>query len=122
MPAPSTTEQFLELVRRSGLVDDKQLSAYLERLRADAALPDGPRPLATRLLQDGLLTHFQAEQLLAGKARGFTLAGKYRLLEHLGTGGMGSVFLCEHISMRRRVAIKVLPLGRASDASYLERF
>src|SRR5689334_11126889 len=122
MPAPSSTEQFLELVRRSGLVDDKQFTAYVERLRAESAMPDAPRPLALRLLQDGLLTHFQAEQLLAGKARGFTLAGKYRLLEHLGTGGMGSVFLCEHISMRRRVAIKVLPIGRASDASYLERF
>jgi serine/threonine protein kinase len=122
MPAPSTTEQFLELVRRSGLVEDKSLASYVERLRGDGPLPDGPRPLATRMLQDGLLTHFQAEQLLHGKARGFTLAGKYRLLEHLGTGGMGSVFLCEHISMRRRVAIKVLPVGRASDASYLERF
>jgi serine/threonine protein kinase len=122
MPAPSTTEQFLELIRRSALVEDKQLASYIERLRADAALPEAPRPLAVRMLQDGLLTHFQAEQLLLGKARGFTLGGKYRLLEHLGTGGMGSVFLCEHISMRRRVAIKVLPVGRASDASYLERF
>ncbi|HZY83431.1 MAG TPA: protein kinase, partial [Gemmataceae bacterium] len=122
MPAPSTPEQLLELVRRSGLVEDKQFASYVERLRADSALPDAPRPLAARLLQDGLLTHFQAEQLLLGKARGFTLGGKYRLLEHLGTGGMGSVFLCEHISMRRRVAIKVLPVGRASDASYLERF
>jgi serine/threonine protein kinase len=35
---------------------------------------------------------------------------------------MGTVFLCEHTSMRRRVAIKVLPVAKAKDPSYLERF
>jgi serine/threonine-protein kinase len=35
---------------------------------------------------------------------------------------MSSVYLAEHEVMRRRVAIKVLPLNRVNDASYLERF
>ena len=35
---------------------------------------------------------------------------------------MGSVFLCEHRSMRRRVAIKVLPVAQAKDPAALERF
>src|SRR5262245_37431013 len=107
MPAPSTTPQFLELVQKSGLVDDNQFQGYVAPLQA-AGLPETPVQMAEAMVRDGLLTHFQAQQLLQGKARGFTINNKYKLLEHLGAGGMGSVFLCEHVSMRRRVAIKVL--------------
>ncbi|MEX0712859.1 MAG: protein kinase, partial [Pirellulales bacterium] len=45
-----------------------------------------------------------------------------KLLGHLGTGGMSSVFLAEHVLMRRRVAVKVLPQNRVHDTSYLARF
>ena len=44
------------------------------------------------------------------------------MLERLGSGGMGQVFLCEHKLMRRRVAVKVLPTAKAADPSSLERF
>src|SRR5206468_6479150 len=43
------------------------------------------------------------------------------VLERLGAGGMGSVYLCEHTLMRRRVAVKVLP-EKSADSSSLERF
>jgi serine/threonine protein kinase len=69
----------------------------------------------------GLLTRFQAELLLQGKWRGFFL-GKYKVLEHLATGGMSNVYLCEHQLLKRRVAAKV-PLTRlASFQSVQERF
>src|SRR5581483_10286116 len=71
--------------------------------------------MAGLLVSAGLLTHFQAEQLMQGKWRRFTI-GKYKVLERLGAGGMGSVFLCEHKLMRRRVAVKVLPTARAVAA------
>src|SRR5262249_35583954 len=35
---------------------------------------------------------------------------------------MGSVYLCEHKFMRRRVAVKVLPSSKAQESSALERF
>src|SRR5262249_27270936 len=35
---------------------------------------------------------------------------------------MGSVYLCEHKFMRRRVAVKVLPSAKAEESSALERF
>src|SRR5215475_13742358 len=35
---------------------------------------------------------------------------------------MGSVYLCEHKLMRRRVAVKVLPTAKADDPASLERF
>ena len=70
---------------------------------------------------DGILTAWQNERLLEGKHRGFLL-GKYKLLRHIGTGGMSTVYLAEHTLMRRRVAVKVLPQARVNDSSYLDRF
>src|SRR5262249_6369707 len=121
MPAPTTIDELLEVARKSGVVDDKRLTAYLDKLRAAGPLPSEPGKLAGQLVRDGVLTQFQAEQFLQGKWRRFTL-GKYKVLERLGSGGMGSVYLCEHIMMRRRVAVKVLPTAKAEDTSCLERF
>lgn len=70
------------------------------------------------LEQLGQLTHWQAQQLLAGRPR--FLIGKYRLLGTLGRGGMGEVFLAEHVTMERRVAIKLIDPRLPPPA--LERF
>jgi serine/threonine protein kinase len=121
MPVPSTTDQFLELVNKSGLIDPQRFQAHLQRCRASDSLPKAPASLADAFVRDRLLTRFQADQLLQGKWRNFVLSGKYKILGRLGAGGMGYVFLCEHQIMRRRVAIKVLPL-QSSDPSSLERF
>jgi len=121
MPAPTSIDEFVELVRKSGVLDEKRLDAQVEKLREAGELPTDAVKLAAALVQDGFLTNFQAEQLVQGKWRRFTI-GKYRVLERLGSGGMGSVFLCEHIFMRRRVAVKVLPSAKAADPSSLERF
>jgi len=43
---------------------------------------------------------------------GMTLGGRYKLIEELGKGGMGSVFLAEQLEpVRRRVALKIIKLG-----------
>ena len=72
-------------------------------------------------MRDGILTHFQAEQFLQGKWHGFVI-GKYKVLERLGWGGVGNVYLCEHTFMRRRVAVKVLATAHADDPGTLQRF
>src|SRR5438552_924671 len=121
MPAPGTVDEFLDLIRKSGVVEEKRLSPYLEKLRAAGKVPTDPGKMARLLIDNSILTHFQAEQLLQGKWRRFTI-GKYKVLERLGSGGMGSVYLCEHKLMRRRVAVKVLPTAKAAEPSSLERF
>jgi len=121
MPSPVTVDDLLKLIRRSGMIDEPRLDAYLERARLAGPLPTDVRKLAGAMVKDGLLTYFQAEQFMLGKWRGFTI-GKYKLLERIGFGGMGQVFLCEHMYMRRRVAIKVLPPAKAEEPAALGRF
>jgi TolB-like protein/Tfp pilus assembly protein PilF/predicted Ser/Thr protein kinase len=48
--------------------------------------------------------------------------GRYRVLEKIGKGGMGEVFLAEDTSLRRRVALKFLPPGMQRDPEALKRF
>ena len=50
------------------------------------------------------------------------ILGQYRILECLGSGGMGKVFRAEHQLMGRQVAIKVMSASLISDAESCERF
>jgi len=120
MPAPTTVEDFLDFGFRSGLL--KQTAVQTLQTRLNGHSPTTPRALADACIEQGLLTSFQAEKLLAGRWRGFVIAEKYRLLERLGAGGMGAVYLCEHVHMGRHVALKVLPLAQAEDPASLARF
>jgi serine/threonine-protein kinase len=116
-------DTFIDLVRRSELVAKDQLSRTLAELeqRHGKEACDDPQKVAQHLTDAHLLTRWQCDKLLQGRSKGFFL-GKYKLLEHLGTGGMSAVYLAEHVNMQRRVAVKVLPQHRVNDSSYLARF
>jgi response regulator RpfG family c-di-GMP phosphodiesterase len=73
------------------------------------------------LVDLGLLTSFQEERIREGRLFGLVL-GNYRVLDHLGTGGMGIVYKAEHLLLRRQVAIKVLEPWRGQDFITLTRF
>ena len=105
MPQPKTGQQLVDLLRQSQLLDGELLRDLEPQLARHAE--GDPRRLAKTLIKNTLITEYQARQLLAGRYKGFYV-GKYKLLEVLGAGGMGKVFLAEQITMERLVAIKVL--------------
>lgn len=58
----------------------------------------------------------------AGQYTGAIFGGRYRLAERLGGGGMGDVYLGEHLETGRRLAIKVLNETYSGSPEAIERF
>jgi len=80
---------------------------------------------ATRLTRDGELPDSLTKTLETPShalAQGSLVAGKYRIVEEIGRGGMGVVYCAHDDSLARDVAIKVLPAEFASDIGRLRRF
>ncbi len=120
--AEQSAKSFLSLLEKSRIVADDSLKSALTEL---AGIADGEKvnteKLASHLVDSGLITRWHVDKLLDGKYKGFFL-GKFKLLGHLGTGGMSSVYLAQHKVSQQTRAIKVLPRKRVSDKSYLDRF
>jgi eukaryotic-like serine/threonine-protein kinase len=101
--APACMDELWQSLRAAGLLDDEQLS----RLASTWAEPGPVHPRIEQLVQAGVLTGYQAEQILAGKPKRLRL-GPYRILDRIGSGGGGHVYKAEHVLMKRLVALKVL--------------
>src|SRR5262245_47136926 len=53
---------------------------------------------------------------------GREIGGRYRVVAKLGEGGMGAVYRGEQISLKRKVAIKVLRPELSADPGLVRRF
>lgn len=114
--AITSPEAFLNALDKSALLTDDQLA----RARDALLLAGNAEEMSHLLIDQGLLTEWQAAQLLAGPAR--FQVGNYVLLDLLGRGGMGSVFLARHKKMDRQVAMKIVSRRVGKDPASLERF
>jgi len=57
-----------------------------------------------------------------GDLVGTIVADRYHVLRKLGEGGMGQVYLAEHVRMGRRSALKVMNPSMVKDADAISRF
>jgi serine/threonine-protein kinase len=71
------------------------------------------------LMLQGVLTRFQADWLLEGKFQEFTI-DQYRIVDILGTGGMGWLYVGIDEETGEKVAVKVI--SKHMDNDYLTRF
>src|SRR5689334_21315511 len=53
---------------------------------------------------------------------GRVIDGRYRLLDALGEGGMGTVFIAEHLGLKKEVALKMVRPEHAGNAGLAARF
>ncbi|MFO0842622.1 MAG: serine/threonine-protein kinase [Gemmataceae bacterium] len=103
LPDPPAREAFLD--RECG--DDADLRRRLEVLLRAHDHPESAleRPLAANRTED----HTPRD------AAGAVVAGRYKLLEAIGEGGMGEVWVADQLEpIRRRVALKVIKPGMDS--------
>jgi len=98
-------DQFLKLLAKSELLSNQDLRSAVEELQLSQV--DDATDVARSLVKAGHLTRYQAEQLLSGRARGLII-DHYRVLELIGFGGMGRLYLAEEAESQELVAIKVL--------------
>jgi serine/threonine protein kinase len=115
-----TLDEFVSVARESRLLKPDLLDSMLGEVGATGSIHDS-HALASRLVGQGVLTHWQSEKLLGGVSSGFFL-GKYKLQRLIASGSMSSVYEAEHTLLRKRVALKVLPKALVEEASFLERF
>lgn len=111
-----SVDQFVQRLRKSELLSAEKVQLVEQ---AGAKAKHGEH-LARFLVRQKLLTPWQAGQLLVNRPT--FMLGKYRLIDLLGKGGMGTVFLAEHVTMNRRVALKIVPRGLENNPAAMERF
>ncbi len=67
------------------------------------------------------MTLWQAQQLIAGRTSGYKV-DRYVLLDLIGQGGMGRVYLARDTRLNRRVALKILSPDRMNNPRAIARF
>ena len=77
-----------------------------------------------RRLLNGLLVCLLIRRRVgvSARLRKGQLFGSYLILERLGAGGMGEVYLATDTRLDRRVALKILPQDFADDRRRMQRF
>ena len=106
---PTNAAEYAALIRESGLISDDQLQASAVAFEQEHGCLEQAevRAFAEFLLNRELVTRWQDGKLSAGRYKGFLLAEKYRLLDHLSIDGDASNYLAVHLPTGRRVKIAI---------------
>ena len=99
---PNSPAQFLVLLKRHSLMPDK----HLDRLTRKLELFESTQDLANYLVENELLTAWQAKQLLSGNTA--AQVGQYRIIDRLAKDEFGKRFVGMHKKLDRTVEVQVL--------------
>ena len=114
--------RFWQAAIQSGLIDAEGLQACFEAIVPEKRVAEQlDRRLARQVVQQGRLTLWQTQQILAGRSTGFKIH-RYTLLELIGQGGMGRVYLARDTRLNRNVALKILSPERVNNPRAIARF
>ncbi|MDQ4120389.1 MAG: protein kinase [Acidobacteriota bacterium] len=91
-------------------IDDADLRREAEAILAASNQAAGKNFLSKDVFAAGVKILTKSEDSFAGKQ-----IGRYKILQELGCGGMGAVFLAEREEFRQRVALKIIKRGMDTD-------
>jgi serine/threonine protein kinase/tetratricopeptide (TPR) repeat protein len=127
LKGPGATPPVGELVRTrgAGAGDRAELAAIAKRFdpKRGASPPTWKVITLTRLETGGGARAPRASVPNIDLGRNEVIPGtRYRILSKIGEGGMGSVYLSEHVDLEKKVALKLLRPDVARDAETLQQF
>lgn len=96
--------------------------SLLERVRSGAPLHRRRQPERVDTDELDSRTLVSLDSNVEAIPDGYVIAERYEIAERLGKGGMGTVYLAEHLTVGRQVAVKVLTREWSDNPSVARRF
>lgn len=120
MAATVSVQQMCSLLVKNRLLAVDEARALFQRWQSAAADAEDAERFRRFLVEQGVLTDYQASLIAHGRTEGYFI-DQYQILDRIGQGRMAGVYEARTPD-GERVAIKVLPPSKARNPQFLARF